>query len=149
MSNVYFKDIDTTSEPIVKGIKLKPGQEKFIETVAECLKEARTIQEWQPVAIYSDEEIIGFAMYGSFGPNKDTWIDRIMIDEQYQGKGYGKIAMLKLIEIVSKEYGVNVIYLSIKEDNKKAYKLYKSIGFEYMKEKDQNNGELLFKYIIK
>ncbi len=30
-------------------------------------------------------------MYGSFGPNKDTWIDRIMIDENIKGKGYGKL----------------------------------------------------------
>lgn len=43
-------------------------------------------------------------MYGSFGVNKDTWIDRIMIDKNYQGKGFGKQAMKQLIEIVSKEY---------------------------------------------
>ena len=70
-----------------------------------------------------------------FGPNKDTWIDRIMIDEKYQGKGYGKIAMMKLINIVSKEYGVNVIYLSVTEENRTAYNLYESIGFEFMNEK--------------
>ncbi|WP_345240243.1 GNAT family N-acetyltransferase [Pontibacillus salipaludis] len=148
MCNVYFKDIDDTNEYKVRQIKLKYGQEKFIETVDECLREADDYHEWQPVAIYCDEEVIGFAMYGSFGPNKDTWIDRIMIDEKSQGKGYGKIAMIKLIDIVSNEYGVNVIYLSITEDNRTAYSLYKSIGFEFMNERDLNNGELLFKYNI-
>lgn len=123
MSNVHFKDIDGTNEFKVRNIKLRSGQEKFIETVDECLNEANTYHEWHPVAIYYDEEIIGFAMYGSFGPNNDTWIDRIMIDEKYQGKGYGKIAMMKLINIVSKEYGVNVIYLSITEENRTAYNL--------------------------
>ncbi|MGV2941379.1 GNAT family N-acetyltransferase [Mesobacillus sp. LC4] len=149
MSDVYFKNIDETNEYKVRNIRLKSGQEKFIETVDECLKEANTYQEWHPVAIYSDEEIIGFAMYGSFGPNKDTWIDRILIDEKYQGKGYGKMAMKKLIDLVSKEYGVNVIYLSITEENRTAYSLYKSIGFEFMNEIDPNNGELLFKLTIK
>ncbi len=86
-------------------------------------------------------------MYGSFGPNKDTWIDRIMIDEKYQGKGFGKIAMINLIKIVSEKYGVNTIYLSIVEENISAYNLYKSIGFEYINEKDVN-GELIFKYTI-
>ncbi|MGE8202953.1 GNAT family N-acetyltransferase [Heyndrickxia sp. NPDC080065] len=147
MSNLYFRDIDNTNECIVRNIKLKPGQEKFIETVEECLKEANTYHEWHPVAIYYDEEIIGFAMYGSFGTNKDTWIDRIMIDEKYQGKGLGKVAMMKLIDIVSKEYGVNVIYLSIIEENRLAYSLYKSIGFEFINERDPN-GELIFKYTI-
>jgi len=149
MSNVHFKNIDNTNEYKVRNIKLKPGQEKFIETVDECLKEAETFNEWHPVAIYYEDEIIGFAMYGSFGLNKDTWIDRIMIDEKHQGRGYGKLAMMKLIDMVSKEYEVNVIYLSITEENRTAYNLYKNIGFESMNERDSNNGELLFKYTIK
>lgn len=149
MSNVNFKDIDVTNEYQVRNIKLKSGQEKYIETVDECLKEATVYHEWHPVAIYFDEEVIGFAMYGSFGLNKNTWIDRIMIDEKYQGKGYGKIAMIKLIDIVSKKYDVNVIYLSITEENSIAYSLYKSLGFEFMNEVDPNNGELLFKYTLK
>ncbi|SDN14800.1 diamine N-acetyltransferase [Psychrobacillus sp. OK028] len=149
MNNVHFKNIDDTNEYKVRNIKLKPAQEKFIETVDESLKEAETFHEWHPVAIYYDDEIIGFAMYGCFGLNKDTWIDRIIIDEKHQGKGYGKLAMMKLIDMVSKEYGVNVIYLSITEENRTAYNLYKNIGFEFMNEKDPNNGELLFKYTIK
>ncbi|MGF7014337.1 GNAT family N-acetyltransferase [Ornithinibacillus bavariensis] len=147
MDRISFRDIDSSNERIVRSIKLKPGQEKFIETVDECLKEAHTYQEWHPVAIYYDKEIVGFAMYGSFGPNKDTWIDRIMIDEKYQGKGLGRIAMIKLIDIVSMEYGVNVIYLSIIEENRAAQHLYESLGFEYINEKDPN-GELIFKYTV-
>lgn len=149
MSQVHFKDIDDTNEYKVRNIKLKPEQEKFIETADDCLKEADTFPEWHPVAIYADDEVIGFAMYGAFGLNKDTWIDRIMIDEKHQGKGYGKCAMMKLIDIVSKEYGVNVIYLSITEENRIAYNLYKDIGFVFMNETDPNNGEFLFKYTIK
>jgi diamine N-acetyltransferase len=147
MSNVYFRDIDISNESIVRNIRLKPGQEKFIESVEECLIEADIYHEWHPVAIYYDEEIVGFAMYGSFGLNKDTWIDRIMIDEKYQGKGLGRIAMMRLIDIVSKEYAVNVIYLSIIEENSIACSLYKSMGFEFMNERDPN-GELLFRYTI-
>lgn len=86
-------------------------------------------------------------MYGSFGSNRDTWIDRIMIDKKHQGKGYGKAAMLKLIEIVSKKYEVDTVYLSIIEENKVAYELYKSIEFEYINEKDPN-GEPIFKYTV-
>ncbi|UOQ84715.1 GNAT family N-acetyltransferase [Gracilibacillus salinarum] len=149
MSNVHFKNIDDTNECKVRNIKLKSGQETFIETVDECLDEAKIHREWHPVAIYDADEIIGFAMYGSFGPNKDTWIDRIIIDKKYQGMGYGKISMRKLIDIVSEEYGVNVIYLSITEDNRIAYSLYESIGFEFMNERDPNNDELMFKYTVR
>lgn len=148
MNDLYFRDIDDSNEHIVRNIKLKPGQEKYIESVDECLQEANTYHEWHPVAIYHHDEIVGFAMYGSFGANKDTWIDRIMIDEKYQGNGIGRKAMLKLIHIVSKEYGVQDIYLSIIEENEAAYKLYTSIGFKFINERDPN-GELIFKYSIK
>ncbi|KGA95947.1 diamine acetyltransferase [Alkalihalobacillus alcalophilus ATCC 27647 = CGMCC 1.3604] len=147
LRDVYFKDIDKSNEYLVKNLCLKPGQEKFIETVEECLEEAQTYSEWHPVAIYYGENVIGFAMYGSFGEQRDTWIDRIMIDQKYQGKGLGKITMLKLIDIVAERYGVKIIYLSIIEENEIAYRLYKSIGFEYINEKDQN-GELIFKYTV-
>lgn len=55
--------------------------------------------------------------------------------------------MIKLIDRVSKEYGVNVIYLSIIEENTIAHRLYKGLGFEYTNERD-SNGELIFKYTI-
>lgn len=45
MNNIYFKDIDNTNENIVRKIKLKSDQEKFIETVDECLEEARTCSQ--------------------------------------------------------------------------------------------------------
>lgn len=146
INEVYFKDIDHTNESTVKNIRLKPGQERFIETVDECLKEAERYHEWHPVAIYFKEEVFGFAMYGSIGPNKDTWI-RIMIDESCQGKSFGKMAMIKLIDKVSKEYGIKAIYLSIIEENTVAHKLYRDLGFEYTNERDPN-GELIFKYAI-
>jgi diamine N-acetyltransferase len=57
------------------------------------------------------------------------------------------MAMIKLIDRVSKEYGVNVIYLSIIEENTIAHRLYKGLGFEYTNERDPN-GELIFKYTI-
>ncbi|WP_315906653.1 GNAT family N-acetyltransferase [Priestia koreensis] len=147
MANIHFKLIDDTNELLVRNIKIKREQEHFIETVDQCLQEASTYSEWQPIAIYNDDIIIGFAMYGSFGDSCDTWIDRIMIDEKYQGKGYGKTAMKQLIDHVSKEYGVNVVYLSIIEENRQAYHLYTKIGFTFINERDPN-GELIFKYTI-
>lgn len=147
MGNIHFRNIDNTNEHVARAVKLKKGQEVFIETVDQCLEEANTREGWHPVAIYSDEDVIGFAMYGSFGPNKHTWIDRIIIDEKYQGRGFGRIAMSKLIDIVPKEYGVDVIYLSIVDGNTVAYNLYKSIGFRYMNTQDEN-GELMFKYTV-
>lgn len=145
--SLIFRDIDADNEATVRKIKVKDGQEAFIETVAECLEEAVMYSEWHPVAIYNADEMIGFAMYGAFGENKDTWIDRIIIDEKFQGRGFGKQAMKQLIEIVSNAYGVDTVYLSIIEENEAARLLYEGLGFEDMNERDPN-GELLFRYKV-
>lgn len=147
--NINFKDISNENLEKVLALKLKKGQEGFVETVDECLKEVSMYKEWHPVAIYNNDKVIGFAMYGSFGPNRHTWIDRILIDGEQQNNGFGKAAMKKLIDIVAETYKVDTIYLSIVEENKVAYNLYTSIGFEDMKERDPNNNELMFKYEIK
>lgn len=145
MGEIYFKKIDETNESEVRRLSLRASQLDFIESIDQCLAEAEEHKEWRPVAIYNDELVVGFAMYGSFGSNRDTWIDRIMIDKNYQGQGYGRRAMKQLIQKVSTEYKVNVVYLSIVEENKAAYQLYNQLGFEYTNEKDPN-GELIFKY---
>lgn len=62
MINMHFKAIDSTNESEVRNIKLKHGQEKFIETVDQCLEEASIYSQWQPVAVYNGEEVVGFAM---------------------------------------------------------------------------------------
>ncbi|SFH65294.1 GNAT family N-acetyltransferase [Pisciglobus halotolerans] len=148
MPEIHFKDIDAANNQEVRNLTLKAGQETFIETVDDCLEEASHSSEWHPVGIYYGEALVGFAMYGCFGPQKETWIDRIMIDKKYQDKGLGKAALIKLIDVVSKEYDVDVLYLSIIEGNKKAYHLYKSLGFEYTNERDPN-GEFIFKYVVR
>ncbi|KGP91239.1 diamine acetyltransferase [Pontibacillus chungwhensis BH030062] len=147
MSQVYFQEIDEKNERIVRGVRVKPEQEHFIETVDECLEEAAAYPEWHPVAIYSDDKVVGFAMYGCVGRNGETWIDRVIIDQDEQGKGLGRLVMTKLIDVVTRDYGVNVLYLSIIEENRGARYLYESLGFEYIHERDPN-GELIFEYCV-
>jgi|SRR5690625_260835 len=147
LKDIHFKIVDESNEKLVRKVSLKPDQDDFIETVDEYLAEAKEYKQWQPVAIYHNEDVIGFAMYGSFGPNRHTWIDRIIIDQKYQGQGLGKEAMKGLIKKVSEEYKVAVLYLSIIEENKVAERLYKQIGFKYTNKKDPN-GELIFEYKV-
>ena len=98
------------------------------------------------MAIYLDEQVVGFSMYGSFGPTDKTWIDRLLIDEAYQGQGIGKRAMTQLISQVFETYPVETIYLSIVKTNTVAYRFYTQLGFMDLKEIDPSNGELMFAY---
>ena len=94
-----------------------------------------------PFGIYDDETPVGFCMIG-FGAD-DDWADapaiakdnynlwRFMIDERYQGKGYGKAAMKQIMDYISSgpcgpaEY----CWLSYEPKNTAAKTLYASFGF--------------------
>ncbi|RIM98231.1 GNAT family N-acetyltransferase, partial [Staphylococcus shinii] len=86
---IYIESINSFNINEVKNLKIAKKQFHFIETITDCLNEAEKSSQWHPVAIYKDNIVVGFAMYGCFGENKETWIDRILIDEQHQRKGYG------------------------------------------------------------
>ncbi|MCQ2972247.1 MAG: GNAT family N-acetyltransferase [archaeon] len=67
------------------------------------------------------------------GPN-DFYIGEIAIFSSQRGKGYGKTAILKLIEIAH-EKGCDCVILDADFRNDGAYRLYKSIGFEVFDKK--------------
>ncbi|WP_213809909.1 N-acetyltransferase [Jeotgalicoccus sp. WY2] len=147
MNSINIKEINPDNIDEVRKISVKADQQSFIETVDECLKEAEMYEQWCPVAVYYDKDLVGFAMYGAFGDNPDTWIDRIIIDRKYQGKGFGKLAMKELIKIVKQKYQVSMVYLSFVEDNEAARNLYENLDFKFTGEYDPE-GELIYKLIL-
>lgn len=145
--NLKFKNIDGYNYNEAINLKVKESQEGFIETVSECLDEAKELSLWRPVGIYDNNKIIGFAMYGLWkneGSSGRVWLDRFMIGENFQGNGYGKVSLKSIINKIAKEYKCSEIYLSIYENNTVAIDLYKKFGFEFNGELDRN-GELVMK----
>jgi diamine N-acetyltransferase len=79
--------------------------------------------------IYADNEMVGYTLYGRAEDDESIfWIDRLMIAEDQRGKGYGRAALLMIIDEAKKE-GYSRIGLSTGPDNKKAIGLYESVGF--------------------
>ena len=90
--NIQFETVNDINRKAVQGLKVAKGQEGHIEPVTECLEEDGQFSCWRPVAVYDGEKLIGFAMYCRWkdSPHERVWLDRLLIDARYQGKGYGK-----------------------------------------------------------
>ena len=137
--NLSLQPITAANRKEALTLKTAPGQETYVESVEQCLKEANASSCWRPVAIYDDGLLIGFAMYGFFPeylPSGRVWMDRLLIDQRYQHKGYGKEAMRLLIDHLQTEYHCRHIYLSIIPGNTTAASLYTHYGFRFNGEKD-------------
>ncbi|REB05183.1 GNAT family N-acetyltransferase [Sporosarcina sp. BI001-red] len=130
------------------ALRVAKNQRGFIETIEECLAEAEQWKEFRPVGLYVDNEPVGFAMYGSLKDSQEgnnLWIDRILIDEQFQSRGFGRMFMKLLIERVLKEYGEQPIYLSVFTKNRGAVHLYETLGFVFIGEYDTAGEEIMRK----
>lgn len=142
---IVFRKVNKLNYSKVLQLSIKENQQGYVESISECLKEADELSLWKPTAIYDDEQLIGFAMYGLWkeeGSHGRVWLDRYLIDYRYQGKGYGRQALKALIDLIFTIYKCEEIYLSVYEDNIAALSLYKSVGFVFNGEKDIH-GELV------
>ncbi|QEN09004.1 GNAT family N-acetyltransferase [Oceanispirochaeta crateris] len=83
---------------------------------------------WNPKAIYLEDTIVGFLMWAFDESDNSYWIGGITIDKNHQKKGYGRTAIIEIIEELKNTKNATCFALSFAPDNP-ASKLYKSIGF--------------------
>ncbi|MCL2772978.1 MAG: GNAT family N-acetyltransferase [Oscillospiraceae bacterium] len=142
------------------GLKLNEKQQTFLgnnelSLVQAYVSSANDEYPWMPFAIYSDDTVIGFTMIFYKPENNELSkescyvICRFMIADEYQGKGYGREALMKIIEkIKSFPSGeAPAVYLSFKHENIVAKNLFLSIGFAETGEDDEE-GCALAKLIL-
>ncbi|WP_420960910.1 GNAT family N-acetyltransferase [Brucella sp. IR073] len=119
-------------------------QASFVATNEESLEEAEDNPACVPLLIRAAGEPVGFAMYALDADDGNYWIYRLMIDARHQGKGYGRAALIQILELLSKHPDCPFVILGLHPDNTDARKLYEQIGFRMTGE--IIGGELVMKY---
>ena len=115
------------------SLKVAEDQAKYIDSNEASWGAAQENAEVaRPFAIYADGKMVGFTMFAFDeeyeDPNDRYWLWRFMIDEDLQGRGYGREALSEIIRYF-KEHGANNIRLSTKETNEHALRMYRKAGF--------------------
>lgn len=129
-------------------LQVDPSQEVYIETTnLKSMAEAYTmVMEDIPVfpfAIMVEGNTVGFFMYiydvldhesfknESFYNSNTCFIWHNMIDQQYQGQGYGKSAFEQMLKVMEDDdqHPTDNVSLFYHKDNSVAKKLYHSFGF--------------------
>ena len=120
-------------------LKVRDDQTHFVASNLYSIAEAQFGDEYEghwdlyPFGIYDDEgSPVGFLMYGINldHPEQQAFIQRLMIDDKFQGKGYGRFGMQKVLEIFQAEARIQRVGISYEPENEAARKLYASLGFE-------------------
>ena len=120
-------------------LKVREDQTHFVASNLYSIAEAQFGDEdeghWDlyPFGIYDDEgKPVGFLMYGlnPDHPKQQAFIQRLMVDEKHQGKGYGRFGMEKMLETFHAQEHIQSVGISYEPENEAARKLYASLGFE-------------------
>ncbi|HEU4322714.1 MAG TPA: GNAT family N-acetyltransferase [Roseiflexaceae bacterium] len=118
-------------------LQVAPNQQRFVAPNAVSLAEAHFEPElpWFR-AIYADDIPVGFLMleYDSAETSYNLW--RFMIDERYQGLGYGRKALELLFAHVKTLPGKDVLYTHCVPAEDGPCPFYEKMGFVYTGEEE-------------
>ncbi|MBL8101907.1 MAG: GNAT family N-acetyltransferase [Anaerolineales bacterium] len=120
------------------GLKVRDDQKGFVASNLYSIAQSQFGDEYEgqwwdlfPYGIYDGDLPVGFLMYAyKFDhPRHQAFIIRLMVDENHQGKGYGRFGMKKMLEIFQADDRIRTVGISYEPENETARKLYASLGF--------------------
>jgi diamine N-acetyltransferase len=118
-------------------LKVRDGQKDFVASNLYSIAESHfgfdEEGHWElsPYGLFLNGGPVGFAMTG-LNINHSRFqglILRLMVDERYQGRGYGRQAMKVMTEMFLANEHVKAVCISYAPENDAARKLYASFGF--------------------
>lgn len=118
-------------------LKVRDDQKNFVASNLYSIAQSQFGDEYEghwdlfAYGIYDGDEPVGFLMYGlNFQhPQQQAFIQRLMVDARFQGKGYGRFGMQKMLEIFRADERIKEVGISYEPENDVARKLYATLGF--------------------
>jgi diamine N-acetyltransferase len=111
------------------GLSLAKNQQDFVPSNLYSIAESQFYPQSRSRAVYANDDLVGYALYGIDHATSQWKVFRLMIDEQFQGKGYGKAAMKVILEDIRQEKA-QVVLVRYNLENDVARRLYERFGFK-------------------
>jgi GNAT superfamily N-acetyltransferase len=146
---VSLREITDENRDAVVALRLAPGQERFVSTVADSLDEARETPEGKPWyrAVYAGERPVGFVML-SWDVTPDPpriigpwFLWKLLVDEQHQRRGIGR-ATVGLVADLVRDSGATTLHVSYVPGEGGPERFYRGLGFRDTGEEDED-GEVI------
>ena len=81
------------------ALEVEESQRPFVAPVPYYLALCAYDEDpWRPIAVRVADEVVGFVMWGVDSTDGGYWIGGLIIDRSHQRRGYGRAAVLELLE---------------------------------------------------
>lgn len=111
-------------------LELEPDQRSFVATNVYSIAQSKVEPWWETFAVEAGGELVGFVMFGLDPEDSVHWICRLMIDQHFQRRGFGRAVMQQVLADLDSRNGCDEIRISFAPENHNARALYESLGFE-------------------
>jgi GNAT superfamily N-acetyltransferase len=154
---VTLEEITGENREAVLALRVAPGQERFVSSVRDSLAYAAAYPQAKPWyrAVFASGEPagpVGFVMVSwNCEPQPPRFIGpwflwKLLIDERYQGRGYGTAVVRQIVELVRAEGAAELLTSYGPEDGGPAG-FYQRLGFVPTGELDEN-GEVIVRLAL-
>jgi diamine N-acetyltransferase len=128
-ATVTLREITAETLRSILELKVGPDQDGLVAPNAVSIAQAHFSEHAWFRAIYADETPVGFVMLDDQPEKPEYYLWRYMIDARYQKLGFGRQALLLLIDHVKTRPNATELFLSYvpKETGPKGF--YEKLGF--------------------
>jgi diamine N-acetyltransferase len=149
-SAVSLREITDQNQEAVVALRIAASQEGYVSSVEDSLAEARDTPEGNPWyrAIYAGDQPVGFVML-SWNVTPDPpriigpwFLWKLLIDERYQGRGYGREAV-RLVAGIARDQGASELLSSYVPGERSPESFYRQIGFVPTGEQDEKGETVI------
>lgn len=126
---VSLREVTADTLRSILRLKVSPQQEQFVADNATSIAQAHFEPKAWFRAIYANETPVGFVMLYDDTEKPEYFLWRYMIDSRYQGLGFGRQALLQVIDIVRGRPGATEMLLSYVPAAGSPEPFYAGLGF--------------------
>ncbi|MDR4886735.1 GNAT family N-acetyltransferase [Fredinandcohnia sp. QZ13] len=112
------------------NLQVSNSQKGYIASNLYSIAEVQFLPNFEAFAIYANDDMVGFTMFGLDEDDNNYWVYRIMIDEKYQGNGYGTKALSLVVENIKAKPDAKEIIIGYNQENIEAERTYLRVGFQ-------------------
>lgn len=127
---IQLKPITGENLENVLALRVSTEQQRYVSPTAHSLAQAYVYRETAfPFAVYANETLVGFIMFGYYEARRQYTLWKFLIDQRYQGRGYGRAALMQGIAYMKETFAIKELYTGVSLGNAAAKQLYRSVGF--------------------
>ena len=128
-AHISLCQVDRDNWRDIANLEVSETQREFVAEPCYYLALCSYGNDWHPLAICLEEQVIGFMMWALDPADGSCWLGGILIDRGMQRRGYGRQAVQAAITMLKRDYGYKNLALSYQPANLVAKELYKKLGF--------------------